>query len=171
MKFYTVKQAALILGFSTNSIYKFLEEGRLKGVRGNAKQGRFKIAHSHLESFLKVKLPEDALAAAVQKHAKMQTKKETSYSHQYPPPAPPPAPSTPATTSTSSSPVHSATITRVLIIIALVGLLVDLVINQNYTLIQNGLRLTLLSILILLTYQYGGFTTPKPLAKSDAQST
>ena len=51
-RFYTVKEAAGILGFSTNTIYKYLDEGKLKGKRIG--KGRFKIPYEELEPYLSV---------------------------------------------------------------------------------------------------------------------
>ena len=48
---YTVKQVADILGYSTNSIYTFLKEKRIKGVRVG-KEGRFRIPQSELDRLL-----------------------------------------------------------------------------------------------------------------------
>jgi len=47
---YTVKQVASILGYSTNSIYTFLKEKRIKGVRVG--KGRFRIPQSELDRLL-----------------------------------------------------------------------------------------------------------------------
>ena len=47
---YTVKQVADILGFSTNSIYTFLKQGRIKGVRVG--KGRFRITEEELGRIL-----------------------------------------------------------------------------------------------------------------------
>jgi excisionase family DNA binding protein len=47
---YTVKQVAQILGYSTNSIYTFLKEKRIKGVRVG--RGRFRIPQSELNRLL-----------------------------------------------------------------------------------------------------------------------
>ena len=47
---YTVKQVAKILGYSTNSIYTFLKEKRIKGVRVG--KGRFRIPQSELNRLL-----------------------------------------------------------------------------------------------------------------------
>jgi excisionase family DNA binding protein len=52
MKLYTVKKAAQIIGCSTNTLYKYLNEGRIKASRGTANQGRFRIPQSSLEEFL-----------------------------------------------------------------------------------------------------------------------
>ncbi len=45
-KHYSVKDAAKALGISTNTLYKYLNEGKLKGKRIG--RGRFKIPHSEL---------------------------------------------------------------------------------------------------------------------------
>jgi len=47
---YTVKQVADLLGYSTNSIYTFLKEKRIKGVRVG--KGRFRIPQSELDRLL-----------------------------------------------------------------------------------------------------------------------
>jgi excisionase family DNA binding protein len=47
---YTVKQVAEILGYSTNSIYSFLKEKRIKGVRVGT--GRFRIPQNELNRLL-----------------------------------------------------------------------------------------------------------------------
>ncbi len=47
---YTVKEAARILGYSTNSIYTFLKEKRLKGIRLG--KGRFRIPQSEMDRLL-----------------------------------------------------------------------------------------------------------------------
>lgn len=44
---YSVKEAAAILGFSTNTIYTFLNEKKLKGIRIG--KGRFRIPQSEIE--------------------------------------------------------------------------------------------------------------------------
>lgn len=56
MNLYTVKKAATIIGCSTNTLYKYLNEGRLKASRGTANQGRFRIPQSSLEEFLGAQL-------------------------------------------------------------------------------------------------------------------
>lgn len=47
---YTVRQVADILGYSTNSIYTFLKEGRIHGVRVG--KGRFRIAQEEVDRLL-----------------------------------------------------------------------------------------------------------------------
>jgi excisionase family DNA binding protein len=49
---YTVKQVAEILGYSTNSIYTFLKEKRIKGVRVGT--GRFRIPQNELNRLLQI---------------------------------------------------------------------------------------------------------------------
>ncbi|MCL4199842.1 helix-turn-helix domain-containing protein, partial [Patescibacteria group bacterium] len=49
-KTYTVKEVADILGFSTNSIYTFLKEKRIRGVRIG--KGRFRIPEEELSRIL-----------------------------------------------------------------------------------------------------------------------
>lgn len=63
--YYTVKEAAGILGVSTNTIYKYLDEGNLKGRRLNSR-GRFKIPLSEIAPYITekepVKTPEEPLS-------------------------------------------------------------------------------------------------------------
>lgn len=49
-RFYSVKEVSEILGFSTNTVYKYLDEGKLKGRRIG--KGRFKIPHEEIEPYL-----------------------------------------------------------------------------------------------------------------------
>ncbi len=49
-KTYTVKEVADILGYSTNSIYTFLKENRIKGIRVG--RGRFRIPEDELSRIL-----------------------------------------------------------------------------------------------------------------------
>lgn len=60
---FTVKQVSKLLGYSTNSIYTFLKEKRLKGVRIG--KGRFRIPQTELNKFLQVEKNVIAEAAAV----------------------------------------------------------------------------------------------------------
>lgn len=64
-RLYTVKETAKILGFSTNTIYKYLDTGRLKGTRGSAQQGRFRIPQSQLDQFLGQPLPQTEEPAVI----------------------------------------------------------------------------------------------------------
>lgn len=62
-KFYSVKEAAKILGFSTNTVYTHLEEGSLKGKRVGGR-GRFKIPYSELAPYLETTNEEKETASA-----------------------------------------------------------------------------------------------------------
>lgn len=50
-KTYTVKEVAKLLGFSTNTVYKYLDDGSIKAVR-LGEEGRFRIPESEVESLL-----------------------------------------------------------------------------------------------------------------------
>ncbi|MBI2065958.1 SH3 domain-containing protein [Candidatus Woesebacteria bacterium] len=50
-RFYTVKETAKILGVSTNTVYKYLDEGSLKGKRLK-NRGRFKVPFPELAPYL-----------------------------------------------------------------------------------------------------------------------
>ena len=56
-KTYTVKEVARLLGFSTNTVYKYLSEGKIKATR-LGKEGRFRIPGSEVTKFLGTPLPE-----------------------------------------------------------------------------------------------------------------
>jgi len=60
---YTVKQVADILGYSTNSIYTFLKEKRIKGIRVGT--GRFRIPQSELDRLLMITKKQQVAPAAV----------------------------------------------------------------------------------------------------------
>lgn len=55
-RYYTVKEVAGIIGVSTNTIYKYLDEGSLKGRRLNSR-GRFKIPFSEIAPYTTEKEP------------------------------------------------------------------------------------------------------------------
>lgn len=64
-KTYTVKEVANILGYSTNSIYTFLKEKRIKGVRVG--KGRFRIPEEELSRILHItrrQAPADVVGGA-----------------------------------------------------------------------------------------------------------
>ncbi len=56
---FTVKQIAKILGYSTNSIYTFLKEGRIKGIRVG--KGRFRVSLEELKRILHISKNPEAL--------------------------------------------------------------------------------------------------------------
>lgn len=147
--FYTVKQTSQILGFSTNSVYKFLKEGRLKGARGSRKQGRFRITRSSIESFLSTPLTNEFLESKLKPADTPPTSPETtqetttqprivSYSQQTP-------------TAQRQLPLH---ITRILIILCLIAIIADILINPNFSLFAQIIRLLIIATLIVLAYQF-----------------
>jgi excisionase family DNA binding protein len=153
-KFFTVKEAGLILGYSTNTVYKLLKEGRLKAARGSALQGRFRITKTSLEDFLKVKLPEDPLASIrIETPINMQSKKE------FEPDTLPQAKTVHA--ADPAPPSGHPTLTRAIVIIGLFLLILDLFISNNFSLPQQGLRLLIMGVIIILTYQSGTLSSPK----------
>lgn len=151
---YTVKEASLILGFSTNSIYTFLGNGRLKGNRGNSQKGRFRIPHSSLEKFIGTPLSAEAIDAALSQHTveSTQLKKENDT----------PIQRVPKIVSHPQDPLPetalSLKIVRGLILTGLTVILIDTLISDDFSLFQQLLRLGLMAILIVLTYQFGGLS-------------
>lgn len=168
-RFYTVGETALILGFSTNSIYKFLDTNRLKATRGNSKQGRFRIPHAAIEDFLGTKLSETAVATALQASRRQKTN----------PTAPRLVTSTKTNTDApyGASPHHlithleplnqplppavtttplGLTTTRILILFVLILTIIEVATTPVIHISNQLLRLLTLLIAILLAYQSGG---------------
>jgi len=144
---YTVKQTADILGFSTNTVYKYLAEGYIKAARSDSKQGRFRITKSSIEEFLGEKLsdiPNRTIIAT-------QTPEELD-------PAPVVTSSdevTPPTLIVQSTPL-SVKMTRWLILISLLLIIGDLFRSEGFSYWHQTIRLVLISIFVLIAYQYGG---------------
>jgi excisionase family DNA binding protein len=61
-KTYTVKQVADMLGYSTNSIYTFLKEGRIVGVRVG--KGRYRVSQEELDKLLHLKKSQEVQPAS-----------------------------------------------------------------------------------------------------------
>jgi hypothetical protein len=154
MHYYSVKEASVILGFSTNSIYKFCDTGRLKANRGNSQTGRYKIPHSSLEKFLGTTLSEAAINQALMVHTveSTQIKKEISTQSNITPKQ-----VVNSVTEPSDTPLP-LNIIRILIIAGLVLILIDILFNPDFSVFQQFLRLSLMGILIILTYQFGGLS-------------
>ncbi len=142
---FSVKQTAKILGFSTNTIYKYLNDGTLTARRTKGSSGRFRISQTAIEKFLGHPLEEDQLAKINQPHSQ---------------PQPPATPIPPAAVITTQSPEPAISLktTRALIILSLVMILVDVLVSQDFSLIEQIIRLLFLSIAIVIAYQYGGLT-------------
>lgn len=129
-RFYTVKETAQLLGLSTNTIYKYLDTGRLKGTRGSATQGRFRIPHSQIQPLL----GDDNPIATTDTAA---------------------APQLQATFSNSQVlPLLPLKIIRVLLIISLVFMVSELLINNDFSLKDQIFRLVMVGIFVVLSYQF-----------------
>lgn len=163
-RFYTVSETALILGFSTNSIYKFLDTHRLKATRGNSKQGRFRIPHTAIEDFLGTKLSETAVATALQASHRQKKPLLTVEPKHLIRPNHQPVANPIAHLEPFDQPVHpettktplGLTTTRLLILVALILTIIEVAISPNITVGSQLLRLLILLIVILLAYQSGG---------------
>lgn len=151
VKLYTVKEAAKIVGVSTNTLYKYLDEDRIHAARGSAIQGRFRIPESALEEFLGVKLSEPepiepavgaTFTVARDVNEIKPTDPESHGQLQDLPPQP------------SKLPTRLA---RLLLIFALIAILLDLIISRTVSFPAQLSRLIFIALLILLTYQEGGF--------------
>ena len=142
-KYYTVKESAKILDFSTNSIYKFVNIGRLKSSRGNSIKGRFRITHKSLESFLGTELTENHVHSLLDK-----TPRKPAYSRSI---VKEPEIVEPAT----FQPPIPINVTRGLIILSLLFILADIFISRDFSPLQQLIRFCLLAIIILITYQFG----------------
>lgn len=135
---YNVKQAAKILGLSTNTTYKYLNEGRIRAARGHIR-GTFIITHKALETFLGTKLPDDTLNELD------------------------PNGTIPSLTDTNEAlieitpPNLSVKITRGLIILSLIFIIIDILTTTNLSFLAQTNRLTIIALFSLLAYQYGGF--------------
>ena len=137
-RFYTVKETAQILGFSPNTIYKYLDSGRLKGTRGSAEQGRFRIPQSQLDSFLGQPL---------------------NANENFTPPVSP----SPPTVSVINGvlPLLPIKITRILLIISLIFIVSEVLLSRDFSLQRTSFRLVIIGIFIILSYQFINFSKNK----------
>ncbi len=153
VKLYTVKEAAKIVGVSTNTLYKYLDEDRIHAARGSAIQGRFRIPQSALEEFLGVKLssPEPEPASdpytpgvkgshtpGVSDAAESQINRLTD-------------------TPISPTPHLPTRIARLLLVFVLLALLADLFLSRTVSLPAQLSRLIAVMIMLLLAYADGGY--------------
>lgn len=74
-KTYTVKQVASALGFSTNTVYKYLDEGKIKSTR-LGKEGRFRIPEAEVVRLLQIKGERVQIAPNIDKD--LQESRETA---------------------------------------------------------------------------------------------
>jgi excisionase family DNA binding protein len=134
---YTVKQAAKILGLSTNTTYKYLNEGRIKAARGHLR-GTFIITAKSLENFLGSKLPENPLDS---------------------PDAPRTNQSFPDAEAIIevSPPTFATKVVRILLAISLVLIILDLLLSKDFSPVSAFVKVFLLALVFLVSYQFGGF--------------
>jgi|SRR3989344_5145783 len=63
-RIYTVKEVARLLGFSTNTVYKYLDEGKIKATR-LGKEGRFRIPQKEVAKLLGVEGEKPQIASSL----------------------------------------------------------------------------------------------------------
>jgi excisionase family DNA binding protein len=136
---YTVKQAAKILGLSTNTTYKYLNEGRIKAARGHVR-GTFIITRRSLENFLGAKLPENPLEIETKVHF-----------------APSPNYKDAEAIIEVTPPTLATKVVRILISICLVLIIVDIIFGKNFSPVAQFSRVFLIVLVFLVSYQFGGF--------------
>jgi excisionase family DNA binding protein len=139
-KLYTVKQAAKILGFSTNTVYKYVNDGSLKASRASQNKGRFRITKSSLEAFLGSQIPAETTNL-------MATAQETASDAQ-----PNRAEAEVKTTAPGAS--LSLQTSRVLLLMGLVLIIIESWTASNFSLTAQLLRLTTIAIFFVLAYQF-----------------
>jgi len=142
MKLYTVKEAAKVVGVSTNTLYKYLDEDRIHAARGTAQQGRFRIPESALEEFLGISLSSQENS---EPQAKLEPSSEvwspTLINHE-------------PLTMNHKLPIK---IVRFFLLLALLAILIDLFISRSVTLPAQLTRIFFILIMLLLAYQEGGY--------------
>ena len=131
-KLYSVKQAAKILGVSTNTLYKYLNDGKILSARGNDR-GRFRIPHNSLENFLGTPLNKQELQSIIKKPD-------------------------PETSPVKTLPLK---ITRYLIIITLILIIISLITTKDFSFSNSIIRILIITNFIIITYQFGGFIRKK----------
>ena len=134
---YNVKQAAKILGLSTNTTYKYLNEGRIKAARGHLR-GTFIITHKSLETFLGATLPDNPL-------------EDGGYELN-------PGSFDPEAIIEVTPPSFAIKVSRIILPISLALLIADMIISPNFSPLSQFFRLSAVAIFILFSYQFGGFT-------------
>ena len=148
-KILNVRQAAKILGVSTNTMYKYLNQGTITAARGQGK-GSFRIPIRSLELFLGSTISEEALTTI---------ENDTTL----------PSPASPATNTRSEAetlpisaePSESASlpikVSRYLLLFGLLFVIVDIATTTQFSFANQLSRIAILAILTLLAYQQGGF--------------
>jgi hypothetical protein len=160
-EYFTVKESSKILGFSTNSIYKFLKVGRLKGARGSQKQGRFRITKTSIETFLGSTLTEEFIQSRLSPNTPSTQIAAPQVTQAVPSTPAPPVPTQPLPLASKPTPNNLPLhLTRTIIILALIAIILDMLLSANFSLTQQLVRLSIITALILVTYQYGDQSSP-----------
>lgn len=144
---YNVKQAAKILGLSTNTTYKYLNEGKIKAARGRTR-GTFLISTKALEDFLGSKLPEKTTKIQETESESFDRESEvfTKLSGH------------PETVIEVTPPTLATQIIRAIIAISIIFVIVDILTNPDFRPINQLIRIFFIIMVILVSYQFGGFT-------------
>lgn len=139
-RIYNVRQAAKILGLSTNTTYKYLREGRIKSSRGHVR-GTFIIPAKSLEDFLGAKLPDDALPknAAVGQDFFASPNADAEAVIEVNPP------------------VLAVRVIRGLLLLSLIAIIADLLLSRDFSPVTQITRVLVVAIFLLVAYQFGGF--------------
>lgn len=135
---YSVKQAAKILGLSTNTTYKYLNEGRIKAARGHIR-GTFIITRRSLENFLGSKLPDNPFSETESPNFSSSNIKDAEAVIEV------------------SPPTMTTKVVRVLITLCLILIIADLIFTKNFSPISQLGRVFLIVLIFLVSYQFGGF--------------
>jgi len=138
---YNVKQAAKILGLSTNTTYKYLNEGRIKAARGH-QRGTFIITTKSLENFLGSKLPD----SPPKESEGSQNSNLTNNSNGN------------ESIIEVTPPTLAVKVTRIILSLCLLLFIVDLLLSQNFSPLAAFVKVSFISLLFLASYQFGGFT-------------
>lgn len=139
MKLYTVKEAAKVVGVSTNTLYKYLDEDRIHAARGSAIQGRFRIPESALEEFLGISLAKPEPAISPRSEAEIPSVVPSMVRDEV------------------GHPKLPTKIARALLVLALLAVLLDLFISPRVSLPSQLTRLIFLAVMLLLAYSEGGY--------------
>jgi|GEM_PF-1697307 len=154
-KLYTVKEAAKLVGVSTNTLYKYLDENKIKAARGSAIQGRFRIPQESLEAFLGVKLsspesdntetPTNQIAQSPTSQDSMSQSLQDSVSPQ------------PTSYNLKPNPKLPLKLARFILFLSLLAVIFDLITSSSITLASQLSRIFFLFCMLLLAYGDGGY--------------
>ena len=133
------------MGLSTNTTYKYLNEGRIKAARGHMR-GTFIITGRSIEDFLGSKLPEGVVTKTIEDRPvteKIIPASKDTGEH--------------GTIIEVTPPTLATKVTRILITISLILIIADIIITKNFSPVSQLGRVALIALIILISYQFGGF--------------